>query len=82
MKHLIFCSFILISVVTFSQNREIYYESDRTSKDQQKYPEALLFSKVNQQVYFKHEGIEVWCDQAVFYQEDNFFRAFGQVKMN
>ncbi len=82
MKHIIFCSFILISVVTFSQNREIYYESDRTSKDQQKYPEALLFSKVNQQVYFKHEGIEVWCDQAVFYQEDNFFRAFGHVKMN
>lgn len=49
--------------------------------DQAKYPDATIFTSVENQVYFVHEGIEVWCDQAIFYQKDDFFRAFGNVKM-
>lgn len=63
------------------ENQKIDYTSDRTSRDNTKYPGALLFTKVQNQVYFIHEGIEVWCDQAIFYEEDDFFRAFGNVKM-
>ena len=37
--------------------------------------------KVENQVNFTHEGIKVWSDQAIFYKEDNFFRASGNVKM-
>lgn len=82
MKGLFLLCFSVLVSFSYAQDREIYYESDRTSKDDQKYPGALLFNKAKQQVYFKHEGIEVWCDQAVFYQTDNFFRAFGHVTMN
>ncbi|GGE31081.1 hypothetical protein GCM10010832_09370 [Psychroflexus planctonicus] len=50
--------------------------------DQENYPGAFIFTGVEKQVYFIHEGIKVWCDQAIFYEEQNFFRAFGNVKMN
>lgn len=62
--------------------QKIHYTSDRTRIDEVAYPGAIIFSKKTNQVYFTHEGIKVWCDQALFYQEDNFFRAFGNVKMN
>ena len=49
--------------------------------DEIRYPNATIFSKVNTQVYFRHEGIEVWCDKAIYYQSDKFFKAYGNVKM-
>lgn len=72
---------IIFPALLFSQTKDIYYESDRTNVNEKKYPDAFIFNKVTNQVYFKHEGIEVWCDQAIFYQKDNFFKAFGNVKM-
>lgn len=68
----------------FAQKKEpkqIQYTSERTSKNEEKYPGALIMYKVNEQVNFVHEGIKVWSDQAIFYKEDNFFRASGNVKM-
>lgn len=29
----------------------------------------------------QHEGIEIWCDQAIHYGEDKFVKALGNVKM-
>lgn len=81
MKRFIYLLFIFPAFL-FSQTKDIYYESDRTNLDEEKYPDAVIFNKVTNQVYFKHEGIEVWCDQALFYQKDNFFKAYGNVKMN
>lgn len=63
------------------EGREIQYESDRFSRNDQQYPGALILTKVNNQVHFTHEGIEVWCDQAIHYDEENFFKAFGNVRM-
>ncbi|MBW2961234.1 OstA-like protein [Mesonia aestuariivivens] len=61
--------------------KKIDYTSDRSYKDEEKYPGAFILSKIEKQVYFNHEGIEVWCDQAIFYQEEDFFKAYGNVKM-
>src|SRR5699024_9370190 len=71
------------SALVFGQENttKIDYTSERTAKDEEKYPEALLMYKVNNQVIFKHEGVKVWCDQAVFYEKDNFFRASGNVRI-
>ncbi|WP_316928141.1 OstA-like protein [Gillisia marina] len=33
------------------------------------------------QVHFIHEGIEIWCDQAIHYDQANFFKAYGNVRM-
>ena len=67
---------------TYAQEeRKIRYESERTLKDEQRYPGAFILSKVNEQVHFIHQGIEVWCDQAIHYAEENFFKAYGNVRM-
>ncbi|WP_369907990.1 OstA-like protein [Mesonia sp. K7] len=83
-KFLLFL-FLLTSVFGYAQDstktKRIDYTSERSIKDEEKYPGAFLLSKVTEQVYFNHEGIEVWCDQAIFYEEDDFFKAFGNVKM-
>lgn len=34
-----------------------------------------------QQIFITHEGINMWCDKAVYYQKDNFIEAFSNVKM-
>lgn len=66
---------------SYSQQRKINYESDRFSRDDRRHPGALILTKVSNQVYFTHDGIEVWCDQAVHYDEENFFKAYGNVRM-
>ena len=67
---------------TYAQEeRKIRYESERFSRDDQKYPGALILTKINEQVHFIHQGIEVWADQAIHYAEENFFKAYGNVRM-
>ena len=61
---------------------KIDYTSDRTQKNESKFPNALLFSKVDEQVKFTHEGIDVYSNKAIFYQDENYFKAYGKVKMN
>jgi len=76
-----FLLFLVFPVLIQAQEtKKIDYDSDRNIQDE-KYPGAFVLSKVENQVYFNHEGIEVWCDLAIHYNEENFFRAFGNVKM-
>ena len=76
---------LLLSVfyipVNAQNTQEIENKSDRTLKNEERYPGALILSKVENQVYFKHDGIEVWCDNAVFYKQANFFKAYGNIRM-
>lgn len=75
-------SFFLFSGFLYAQEgKEIKYTADRTRVDQENYPDAFILSKVQNQVYFIHEGIEVWCDRAIFYNTDDFFKAYGNVRM-
>lgn len=46
------------------------------------YPNAIIYTKeLDEQVYIVHEGIEMWCDQAFAYMDDNFVKAFGNVRI-
>jgi hypothetical protein len=78
---------LIIFIFSFSyalqaqEGKKIDYTSDRTRVDQANFPDATILTKVQNQVYFIHEGIEVWCDRAIFYQADDFFKAFGNVRM-
>lgn len=81
MNKLLILIFLFIFNFGYSQTSQIEYESERTNINEKLYPGAFIFNKVNKQVYFKHEGIKVWCDKAIFYQDDNFFKAYGNVKM-
>ena len=73
--------FLLTSKPIIAQTKKIDYTSDRTLKDENKYPGAIILSKVENQVHFIHEGIEIWCDQAIHYDQANFFKAYGNVRM-
>ncbi len=79
------CFFFLLitwGTTSFAQEgRRIDYESDRTIRNEERYPGAFILSKVENQVHFTHQGIEIWCDQAIHYAEENFFKAYGNVRM-
>lgn len=51
--------------------------------DEEQYPDAIRYSKSDaQRVYVEHNGIKMWCDNAIFYKKDNFLKALGNVVMN
>jgi lipopolysaccharide export system protein LptA len=80
--HTTFLICFLLSAAAFAQKgRIIDYESERQIINEERYPGAVVLSGIENQVYFNHEGIEVWCNNAVFYKEANFFKAFGNVRM-
>lgn len=79
--YIIFLLAFLVNLPGFSQGRVIDYTSDRTTRNEARYPGALILSKVENQVHFVHEGIEIWCDQAIHYDQENFFKAYGNVRM-
>ncbi|WP_103070894.1 OstA-like protein [Aquimarina sediminis] len=65
--------------VLAQEGKQIKVQSDRTIKDQNRFPGATILAKVDKQVYMQHEGIEIWCDQAVHYGDDKFVKALGNV---
>jgi hypothetical protein len=80
--------FLFISQVAFSQNQptpdektiiKIVYGGN-LNVNEAKFPGAKIFSKTKKgQVRFEHEGMDMWCDRAVLFQEDNFVKAYGNV---
>lgn len=48
--------------------------------NENKYPGAKIFSKTESgQVRFEHEGMDLWCDRAVLFQDRNWVKAYGNV---
>lgn len=47
------------------------------------YPGAIIYTRSSAaQVYVQHKGIEMYCDQALLYRDDNFIKAYGDVRTN
>jgi lipopolysaccharide export system protein LptA len=45
-------------------------------------PDAIIYTKDDEgPVYIIHEGVEMWCDQAYVYINDNFVKAYGDVRI-
>lgn len=51
------------------------------SKDEAKAPGASIFSKDERQVQFEHQGADLWCDYAIFYQKENRLKAVGNIRL-
>ena len=46
------------------------------------FPNAVIYTRDTQgQVYIVHEGVEMWCDQAFVYFDENFVKAYGSVRI-
>ena len=47
------------------------------------FPDAVIYTKDNSgQVFIVHEGVEMWCDQAFVYLNENFVKAYGKVRIS
>ncbi|MFT6935504.1 MAG: lipopolysaccharide export system protein LptA [Maribacter sp.] len=49
------------------------------TKNEKEYPGASIFSKDERQVQFEHQGADLWCDIAIFFQKENRLEARGNV---
>jgi len=83
LKNLVFYSILVLcfNIISSQEGKQIKVQSDRTIKDQNRFPNATILAKVDKQVYMQHEGIEIWCDQAIHYNADKFVKAIGNVSI-
>ena len=45
-------------------------------------PDATILTRDNsKQVHIKHQGIEMWCDEAIYDAKQDFIEAYGKVKI-
>ena len=43
---------------------------------------GLVFQRDSkQQVHFFYDGIDMWCDKAIYYEDDDFIEAYSNVRM-
>ena len=50
--------------------------------DEENYPGAKVLTRDDSsQIHIIHDGVNMWCDQAIHYSDDNFIEAYGNVKM-
>jgi lipopolysaccharide export system protein LptA len=76
--------FILsFSFLTFAQERkqiEIEYAPYMTFEEDK--PDATILTRDDSdQVHIKHKGIEMWCDEAIYYGKEDFIEAYGSVRV-
>ncbi|KAB8155305.1 OstA-like protein [Kordia sp. TARA_039_SRF] len=79
---------LFLAQIAFSQNQpnpaektiiKIVYGGN-LNVNEEKFPGAKIFSKTEKgQVRFEHEGMDLWCDRAVLFQERNWVKAYGNV---
>lgn len=65
------------------QPKKIYIEySGFTVKDSLKGDNVTTFVRSDQgQIHIIHEGVDMWCDKALYYQNEDFIEAFSNVRM-
>lgn len=77
--------FSLLSLHSIAQQRkniEIKDSGAFGEIDEEKYPGARILTRSDAgQVHIYHDGIDMYCDQAILYGKENFVEAYGNVKM-
>ncbi|WP_347922313.1 OstA-like protein [Pontimicrobium sp. SW4] len=71
-----------ISTCLFAQQKrkiDVKYAGD-LEINEEKYPGAKILTRDDsQQIHIIHDGIDMWCDQAIHYENENFVEAYGNV---
>ena len=77
MTKVFFLFLITFTTISFSQEkRKIEYYAEQQEADEDKYPGATILIG---NVKMNHEGINLTCQQALYYKKQNFFKAIGNV---
>ncbi|WP_144894636.1 OstA-like protein [Lutibacter sp. Hel_I_33_5] len=80
MKRICFFSLLILSYLANAQAKKVTIEkSDYSYVDEEKFPGATVFIG---DVIMHHDGAKLTCKKALYYQERNFFKAFGDVVIN
>lgn len=77
MKRLFVSFLCFFSLISFSQEKnKLTYKAEIQEVNDEKFPGAnILIGNVK----MIHDGVELTCQQALYYQKQNFFKAFGNV---
>ncbi len=82
-KQLLILFILSFSILTFAQERkqiEIEYAPYMTFEEDK--PDATILTRDgSDQVHIKHKGIEMWCDEAIYYSKEDFIEAYGSVRV-
>ena len=87
MKHksiyyLVCILFFLGSILHAQERRRIEIEYAPFMNFDESKPDATILTRNNsKQVHIKHEGIELWCDEAIYYGKQDFIEAYGKVRV-
>ena len=79
----IIVTILLFNLNLIAQNREqIEIEFAPFMTFEESKPNATILTRDNtRQVHIKHEGIDMWCNQAIYYAKEDFVEAYGDVKV-
>lgn len=70
------------SLMVFTQNRiTIEYAGTGYADPNIENGAKVFLRDKSQQVHFVHEGINMWCDKAIYYEKEDFIEAFSNVRM-
>jgi len=87
LKHKSIYSFVCIlffigSILHAQERRRIEIEYAPFMTFDESKPDATILTRNNsKQVHIKHEGIELWCDEAIYYGKQDFIEAYGKVRV-
>ncbi len=78
---LIFFALLLSSSISAQEKRRIDIDySPFLTTDEDKYPGATILTRDDMsQVIISHDGVKLWCDQAIYYSKEDFIEAYGNV---
>src|SRR5690606_37432810 len=79
---LILLMFFFAFLTNVHAQKKIHIEYSGFFTVDEKFPGARILTRDNsQQVHIIHENLNLWCDRAIQYSDENFIKAFGNVKM-
>lgn len=82
-KNLLFLICLAVTFFSFAQEKQrITIEAGNASTSPDIEDGAIVFlrDKTNQ-VHFIHKGVDMWCDKAIYYEDQDYIEAFSNVKM-
>ena len=81
-KHIyIFLLFFSFAFAEAQQQIEIKYSGFLEFKEEDTPGLKIMTRDDSGQIHIIHEGVDMWCDQALLYSNENFVEAYGNVKM-
>ncbi|WP_452228853.1 MULTISPECIES: OstA-like protein [unclassified Lacinutrix] len=82
LKHIyILLLFFSFAFAEAQQQIEIRYSGFLEFKEEDAPGLKIMTRDDSGQIHIVHEGVDMWCDQALLYSNDNFVEAYGNVKM-